>query len=39
MKVILTPKESLKEACKQMKLVREGEMPKETWDDYLKELM
>nr|WP_312579590.1 hypothetical protein [Sedimentibacter sp.] len=34
----LAPKESLKEACKQMKLMREDKMPKGTWSDFLKEL-
>lgn len=34
----LSPKESLKEACKQMKLLREGKLPKETWNDFMKEL-
>lgn len=32
-----TPSESLKESMKQMKLIREGTLPKKTWHDYLKE--
>ncbi len=34
----LTLREALKEACKQMKLMREGTIPKETWSDFVKEL-
>lgn len=34
----LSPKESLKEACNQMKLLRDGKMPKKTWKDFIKEL-
>lgn len=34
----LTPKESLKESCRQMELIREGKLPKETWSNFIKEL-
>ena len=33
-----SPAESLKESFKEMKLMREGKMKKQTWDEYVHEL-
>jgi hypothetical protein len=33
-----TPAESVKESLKEMKLMREGKMKKQTWDEYVHEL-
>ena len=33
-----SPAESLKESLKEMKLMREGKMKKQTWDEYVHEL-
>ncbi|WP_165452703.1 hypothetical protein [Paenibacillus thalictri] len=32
-----TPAESLKESIEQVKLMREGKLPKKSWWDYIKE--
>ncbi|WP_157737954.1 hypothetical protein [Aneurinibacillus soli] len=33
-----TPAESLKQALKEMKLMREGKLPKKPWDEFYKEI-